>query len=129
MPTTPEVTPGVWAVGDADVHVRPSPRHGRGLYASRPLAAGEPVARAAALILDGDETAALAGHRISHYLVAWDETRSAVPFGPISMINHDPEPNAALIIDHDHLTVELHTLRAVDAGEELTVDYGPDHPV
>jgi SET domain-containing protein len=117
-------------VSDADpVEVRTSPLHGRGLYATRALRHDEVVVEAPALILEADEVDALAEHRLASYLVAWDEERAGVPFGVVSFTNHAPEPNAHLVVDHDALTVSLVTLRRVAAGEELTIDYGEDHPV
>lgn len=121
--------PDTIATRHDDVEVRPSPVHGRGVYARRALAPGETVATSPALVLDEDETAQLAEHRVSHYLVTWDATGSALPLGAVGFVNHDLEPNAELVVDHDHTTVELLVRRPVRAGEELTVDYGPDHVV
>lgn len=113
-----------------DVQVRSSRLHGRGLFARRSLGPGEVATAAAAVLLDEADTDHLADHPLSAYLVAWDDDGStAVPFGPLSFVNHDDDPNAELIVDHDDGLVQLVTNRAVAAGEELTVDYGPDHPV
>ncbi|MTV26105.1 SET domain-containing protein [Nitriliruptoraceae bacterium ZYF776] len=113
----------------ADVEVRPSPVHGRGLYVTREVPAGEVVSEAPALVLHQEEADELADHRLAAYLVAWDRSRSAVPFGALSFVNHGLEANAELVVDHDEEVVSLVTTRAVAAGEELTIDYGPEHPV
>lgn len=113
----------------APVEVRDSPRHGRGLYATRTLPSGAVACEAPVLLLDDDETDALADHRLASYLVAWDEGVTGIPFGVLSFTNHDDTPNAQLVVDHEALTVSLVTLRRVRTGEEVTIDYGEDHPV
>jgi uncharacterized protein len=111
------------------VIVRASAVHGRGLYVTRPLRAGEVATRAHALVLEAAPTEELAEHPLASYLVDWDGTCSAVPFGPLSFVNHDDDPNAQLVVDHEAVVVELVTLRAIAADEELTVAYGEDHPL
>jgi SET domain-containing protein len=39
--------------------------------------------------------------------------------------NHSCQPNARLCLDNGR--VEFFALRAIDSGEELTVDYGQTH--
>lgn len=109
--------------------VRRSPLHGRGVYATRRLTRGQVATEAPALLLDGDETDDLADHRLAAYLVTWDEHTTAIPFGSLSFVNHSSAPNAELIVDHDRTVVQLVAVTAVAAGDELTVDYGPDHLV
>ncbi len=117
------------ATGSPSIEVRASPVHGRGVYATRSVPAGEVMVEAHALLLEPDDTDALAGHLLASYLVAWDEHRTAVPFGPLSFVNHDDAPNAELVVDHDRTMVLLVTTARVAAGSEVTVDYGEDHPI
>lgn len=114
---------------EAAATVDASAVHGRGVYATRDLAAGEEATVAHALVLEADEIDAVSDHRLASYLVAWDEHRAAVPFGPLSFTNHDARPNAELVVDHDQVTVALVTRMPVARGDELTIDYGPDHTV
>lgn len=113
----------------AAVTVSDSPRHDRGLRALRDLDAGQVATEAHAIVLDQPATDALAGHPLDRYLVTWDRDRAALPLGELSFVNHADDPNAEIVIDHDARTVRLVTLTSVLAGDELTVDYGPDHPV
>jgi len=41
----------------------------------------------------------------------------------IALLNHSCEPNCGLLIRRDEEVMELHTLRPIAAGEELTIDY------
>ncbi len=53
---------------------------------------------------------------------ALDATHSASPF---KHVNHSCEPNAFMRVCYGR--VEFYSLRAVEAGEELTCDYGETH--
>lgn len=110
------------------VEIRTSRVHGRGIHVHEAAAAGDCITSAAALVLDPHDTDALADHPLASYLVAWEDG-AAVPMGPLAFVNHSSRPNAELVVDDDHTEVQLYLLRDVVAGEELTVDYGPDHPV
>jgi SET domain-containing protein len=53
---------------------------------------------------------------------ALDATLSGGPFG---YVNHSCEPNAFMRLYKGH--VEFYSLRPIEAGEELTCDYGETH--
>ena len=53
---------------------------------------------------------------------AIDFSRSA---DPMRFTNHSCRPNARLVIANGR--VEFFSLRAIGAGDEITVDYGPTH--
>jgi len=43
--------------------------------------------------------------------------------GPLELVNHSCDPNCGLLIRLDARALELHALRAIEAGEELSHDY------
>ena len=112
----------------APVVVRPSPAHGLGVFATRPLAAGTRVAE-------------YTGDRISHAEAAarYDDASSAdvhtVLFtldrrtvidgatgdGVAHYLNHSCDPNCEAFLEDGRIYLE--TIRAVEGGTELTFDY------
>ncbi len=42
---------------------------------------------------------------------------------PIEMLNHSCEPNCGVFVRLDVPTLEIHALRRIEGGEELTTDY------
>jgi hypothetical protein len=46
-----------------------------------------------------------------------------IPLPPLHLIAHSCEPNCGLLVRRAAEMLELHALRRIDAGEELTVDY------
>lgn len=110
--------------------IAPSPIHGLGLFARRALAAGEVLG-----VLDGQRVD-WASFEAALQRGVWDDPAGADPFvewnalstevllaRPLrtkyGFINHSRAPNAELA--HDPLRVVA--LRAIAAGEELTLDY------
>lgn len=96
------------------VQVKRSPIHGRGLFARRHIPAGTHIGN-----YEGPETL-----RDGAY-VLWCVDENDRPFGidgknMLRFTNHSSEPNAIFFGD------ELHTLRDVEEGEEITFHYGEE---
>ena len=88
-------------------------RLGRGIHASRPIAAGETILRAWGPILA----------KRSRHTMQVDATTHVLPDGVIVHTNHSCEPNCVVRIRAGEREIVLEALRALATGEELTVDY------
>lgn len=110
------------------IAVRLLPGKGRGVVAARAVAEGEPLAADPCLPLTADDCAkleatSLHGHYFAHPEI---DGEGCLVFGPISLVNHGPEPNCRLEWAEDERTgwtVSLFARRPLAAGEELTIDY------
>ena len=112
----------------ARAEVRTSPLHGRGLFACRPVPAGDVIGVYPLLILSPDDTQTLTSTRLYHYVFYVDEPagggmRAGVAFGEISMCNHSREANAEFMVDAQAQTVTLTARVALAAGDEILIDY------
>lgn len=67
---------------------------------------------------------------IETYVFDWGNGQVGVALGLVSLLNHSREPNCEVytVGTKKDAWLELHTTRAVEAGEELFIDYGLDHP-
>lgn len=94
------------------IDVRPSALHGRGLFATVAIAPGGVLGR-----MEGEPTAENGDH------VIWTEDEQAILVtNELRYINHDRNPNAEV----DDKTLEVVALRRIEAGEEITIDYGDE---
>ncbi|MEV0720959.1 SET domain-containing protein [Asanoa sp. NPDC050611] len=109
-----------------DVEVRPSPIAGRGLFASRPIAAGTAVSRLGGRLVDGAELQALLAaaardprHPYVDTITVTDALHLVLPpERPNGRGNHSCDPNL--------WWTDAYTLTArrdIRAGDELTNDY------
>jgi hypothetical protein len=96
--------------------VRQTPRTGRGLFTTRPYAAGEVV-----LVIQGPERCESYDAGKSEGNPNWigiDVGRWIDPEPPATFLNHSCNANLGFRSDR-----ELVAVRAIPAGEELTIDY------
>ena len=103
--------------------VRESSVHGRGVFARKSRDAGQTLWTDPVLLVPVDELEGV----VSWYVVEWDDEHSALPLGRTSFLNHDQKPNAMLLCDLDELELSVIATRPIDEGDEVFIDYGPDH--
>ena len=113
------------------VRVEYSPIEGRGLFATRHLRVGTVVEVAPVLLIPPEQVDVVDETVLRWYVFDWDGESHAVVLGKASMCNHDAEPNVELVLDDGDQgpVAELTVTRPVRRGEELLLDYGPDHPL
>ena len=109
-------------------------RRGRGVVAERRIGPGELVERSPVLVIPHADRAAVDRTVVFTYVFMWEhgtveedlykhEGRAAIALGFTSLLNHSHAPNCAFVRHIDDLVIDLVALRAVEAGEELTIDY------
>ncbi len=105
------------------VQVGDSSLHGRGVFTTRPIALGErfevnPVFRIDAAERRHLDQTALHDHYFEH------ERDAYIALGPISLLNHDDDPNADFELDVEALEISLVARRPIERDEEVTIHYG-----
>ena len=109
-------------------------RRGRGVVADRRIEPGELVERSPVLIIPHADRAAVDPTVVFTYVFMWErgtveedlyrhEGRAAIALGFTSLLNHSYAPNCIFIRHIDDLVIDLVAARAIEAGEELTIDY------
>ena len=113
------------------VRVEYSPIEGRGLFATKHLRTGAVVEVAPVLLIPPEQVDLVDETVLRWYVFDWDGESHGVVLGKASMCNHDAEPNVELVLDDGDQgpVAELTVIRPVRRGEELLLDYGPDHPL
>jgi uncharacterized protein len=110
------------------VTVAPSAIDGHGVYAAQPIPALRKIGEIRGEAISVEE-ARIRATRHERIMIVELSPRRAIDFtkstDPMRFTNHSCRPNARLCIDNGR--VEFYALRAIDIGEELTVDYGETH--
>jgi hypothetical protein len=108
-------------VSDDGLEIREG-RLGRGVFATRPFAAGEPVEDCPTLeVPDAEVTGVLSDYVFNS--VEEGEVLLLLGFG--MLYNHSAEPNLDYV-QYEPRVITFVAARDVRAGEELTIDYGAD---
>ncbi len=101
------------------------PGKGRGVVALRSFAEGELLERAPVIAVPAREVPSLSATTLSRYYYEWgpQDDCAAIPLGFGALYNHSFEPNTRYEFCEDERVIQYLALRAIDAGEELTINY------
>lgn len=101
------------------------PGKGRGIVAGRRIASGQVVDVAPVLVIPARSAAVVQDTVVGRFTFAWDERTGSVALalGRVSLLNHSYDPNLAAAKRTAARMIEFVTLRDVDRGEELTLNY------
>lgn len=86
---------------------------GRGVYASQVIPKGRVILRG---------WGPRVPYRTRHSFQVDHDTHIVIS-SPIELINHSCEPNCGVLVRRDSRVLEIHALRRIEPGEELTTDY------
>lgn len=105
------------------LYVRPAGEKGRGVFTSAPILSGDLVERCEALVLKHPRR----GSTLDHYVFRHGAV-SLLALGNGSLYNHSARPNCVFTTfsGNGRAFVLFHAVRDIAAGEELTINYGPD---
>jgi SET domain-containing protein len=107
---------------------RTFPGKGRGVVATKPIAAGELIERSPVIPIAYEDSEKPG---LSDYAFAWGEDvpgfepgkECAVGLGYLGLYNHAKPSNVKLIRHYEDNEMSIEALRDIEAGEELTIDY------
>lgn len=108
------------------MHVRMTETMGRGVFVSRPIAAGEVMDTFHTIRIPPDEVRAMVGGTMSRYWFEDDHDGAAfVVLGILELVNHSLSPNAdrAWMTTPEGEIVRLVALRDIGVGEQVFIDY------
>jgi uncharacterized protein len=110
------------------VDVRPSAIDGNGAFATEPIPPRLKIGEIRGESISVQE-ARIRATRSERIMIVELSERKAIDFSkssdPMRYTNHSCRPNARLCIRSGR--VEFYALRSIDAGEEITVNYGETH--
>jgi uncharacterized protein len=110
------------------VRVADSAIDGQGVFAAEPITAQRKIGEIRGESISV-ETARIRATRHERVMIVELSAKRAVDFSrsadPMRFTNHSCGPNAQLVIANGR--VEFFSLRAIAAGEEITVNYGETH--
>ncbi len=105
------------------LEIRTTSATGRGVFATRAIAAGELLEIAPVIVLSADDRLHVMHTRLYEYLFRWGQERVAVCLGFGSIYNHSRHPNARYVRHFDAETIHFVALRAIARDEEVCTNY------
>jgi SET domain-containing protein len=104
---------------------------GRGVIAHQDIKAGALVMACPTLILSKRDTELIQKTELKFYTYSMNTNRDLIALGPASLLNHSDEPNLKyeLAFEDDECYIKFYSLRDINSGEQLLIDYKADYPV
>lgn len=106
------------------------PKIGRGVIARIDAKKGTVLERSPVVVAPVSDFEPAHGEMtvIDHYLLTWEDKgediEHAVGLGYLMLYNHSSRPNAEFRYNYPEREIEVVALRDIEAGEEITHDYG-----
>lgn len=106
-----------------------SPGKGRGMFTAHNVPADTVIETAPVVVMTKEERSLLDKTRLHDYIFEWnpgEQKMCCMAQGYISVYNHSYASNCEYFMDYDANTIEIRTVRDINAGEELTINYNGD---
>ncbi|HET8572891.1 MAG TPA: SET domain-containing protein-lysine N-methyltransferase [Edaphocola sp.] len=101
------------------------PGKGLGVFTRTAMGEGEVVEISPVLVMPPEARTLLDQTALHDYIFewGWESRQCCVAWGYISLYNHSYTANCEHFMDFDNNIIMIRTVRAIDAGEELTINY------
>lgn len=106
-----------------------APGKGRGMFTYEAIPADTVIETAPVIVMTKEERLLLDKTRLHDYIFEWNpdgQKMCCMAQGYISVYNHSYASNCEYFMDYDAKTIEIKTVRNIEAGEELTINYNGD---
>ena len=111
---------------DALVEIRATGTKGRGIFAKKALKAEVILETAPVIVMTQEDRVLLDKTLLHDYIFEWQPGGAhmcCMALGWIPIYNHSYHSNCEYFMNYDDQTMFIQTVRDINAGEELTINY------
>lgn len=111
------------------IYIQQTHNKGRGVFTNQPIAANTILEEAPVIVMTHEERQLLDKTLLHDYIFEWQpngEKLCCMALGWIPIYNHSYQSNCEYFMDYDEQTMFIKTVRDIQAGEELTINYNGD---
>ena len=101
---------------------------GKGVFTKDPIPANTTVETSPVIVMSSEERNLLDQTLLHNYIFEWgvDSKQCCMALGFIPIYNHSYKSNCEHEMDFSNEIIKIKTIRAVNAGEELVINYNGD---
>ena len=101
---------------------------GRGVFTRERIPAGTIIEMAPVIVMEKADRQYLDKTLLHDYIFEWGKLKDkcCMALGLIPIYNHSYKSNCEYFMDFEDDTITVKTVRLIDAGEELTINYNGD---
>ncbi|MBI3720741.1 MAG: SET domain-containing protein-lysine N-methyltransferase [Sphingobacteriales bacterium] len=110
------------------LYIDKTTQKGRGVFTNEAIPADTLLEIAPVIVMSLDERKLIDQTLLHDYIFLWGEKedRCAMALGWIPVFNHSYQSNCEYLMDFEEEAMFIKTIRAIEAGEELTINYNGD---
>ena len=110
------------------IYIGSSQDRGKGVFAAEKIPVGILVEVSPVVVMSQEERALLDQTRLHDYIFEWgaDRNQCCMALGYIAVYNHAYSSNCEYEMDYEQGLIRVKTVRDIEAGEELFVNYNGD---
>ena len=107
------------------LYIAETPKMGKGVFTSAPITAGSVIEIAPVIVMPAADRLHLDQTLLHDYIFEWGEhaEHCALALGWVSVYNHAYLSNCEYEMDFESATIRIKTVRDIQKGEELFVNY------
>ncbi len=108
--------------------LKSSANKGRGVFTRETIAANTVIEESPVIVMSKEDRQLLDKTLLHDYIFEWgpDKDKCCMALGFVPMYNHNYKSNCEYFMDFDEETIQIKTIRKIEAGEELTINYNGD---
>lgn len=101
---------------------------GRGVFTRKNIPANTIIEVSPVIVMTEEERKLLDQTRLHDYIFVWGEsqTQCCMALGYIPLYNHAYQSNCEYFMDYEKAIISIKTVKPINAGEELTINYNGD---
>ena len=110
------------------LHIGDTKNMGRGVFTLERIPANTVIEISPVIVMARSDREFLDKTLLHDYIFEWGKNKDqcCMALGLIPMYNHDYKSNCEYFMDFDDSTIMVKTVRVVESGEELTINYNGD---
>ena len=110
------------------LYIGSTPTRGRAVFTTESIPQNTVIEIAPVIVMEAEERILLDQTLLHDYIFEWGHHRKqcCVALGYVSIYNHSYHSNCEYEMDFQEFTMQIKTVRAVNAGEELFINYNGD---
>ena len=110
------------------LYIGDSPEKGRGVFTDEIIPAETIIETAPVIVMPKSDRQHLDKTLLHDYIFEWgaNKEQCCMALGLVPIYNHSYESNCEYFMDYPAETIMLKTVRKIEAGEEITINYNGD---
>ena len=110
------------------LYIKNTESKGRGVFTTEKIKKGTVIEEAPVIVMNRDDKVLVDQTSLHDYIFDWgdDKDKCCIALGFVSIYNHSYSSNCEYFMDFEEDTIQIKTIREIQAGEELTINYNGD---